>query len=381
MLTLDKSDITLNCSAENKQQAILLIGEALTEKGLVSSNYVEGMKVREAQASTFLGNGIAIPHGTTDTRTLVTKTGVSIHHFPNGVDWGEGNTVYLAIGIAAKSDEHLSILKQLTKVLSADGVEQRLKNVVSQESIVQIINGESADHQVLTEASVLINFPATEMMQLKAVSAGLINCHQQNQQSIASLISRTPTHLGKGLWLVSTNEQVEHTSMSFVSVSEPFEFDHQSVKAMIAFAAKDDAHLPYLTRLQQLIESKDVERLVNANKDDVIALLSSEQNQPSLPEQAAGTDGVEGIFSIKNEHGLHARPGAMLVAEAKKFDATIKVTNLNGDGQSANAKSLMKVIALGVKRGHELKFIAQGEDAQQAIDAIGQAIASGLGEG
>ncbi|EGU61351.1 bifunctional PTS system fructose-specific transporter subunit IIA/HPr protein [Vibrio nigripulchritudo ATCC 27043] len=381
MLTLDKSDITLNCSAENKQQAILLIGEALTEKGLVSSNYVEGMKVREAQASTFLGNGIAIPHGTTDTRTLVTKTGVSIHHFPNGVDWGEGNTVYLAIGIAAKSDEHLSILKQLTKVLSADGVEQRLKNAASQESIIQILNGESADHQVLTEASVLTGFPATEMMQLKAVSAGLINCHQQNQHAIASLISRTPTHLGKGLWLVSTNEQVEHTSVSFVSVSEPFEFDHQSVKAMIAFAAKDDAHLPYLTRLQQLIESNDVERLVNANKDDVIALLSSEQNQPSFPEQAADTDGVEGTFSIKNEHGLHARPGAMLVAEAKKFDANIKVTNLNGDGQSANAKSLMKVIALGVKRGHELKFIAQGEDAQQAIDAISQAIASGLGEG
>ncbi|CCO49739.1 Multiphosphoryl transfer protein (Includes: Phosphocarrier protein HPr; Fructose-specific phosphotransferase enzyme IIA component) [Vibrio nigripulchritudo SOn1] len=381
MLTLDKSDITLNCSAENKQQAILLIGEALTEKGLVSSNYVEGMKVREAQASTFLGNGIAIPHGTTDTRTLVTKTGVSIHHFPNGVDWGEGNMVYLAIGIAAKSDEHLSILKQLTKVLSADGVEQRLKNAASQESIVQIINGESADHSVLTEASVLIDFPATEMMQLKAVSAGLINCHQQNQHAIASLISRTPAHLGKGLWLVSTNEQVEHTSVSFVSVSEPFEYEHQSVKAMIAFAAKDDAHLPYLTRLQQLIESNDVERLVNANKDDVMALMSSQQNQPSLPEQAADTNGVEGTFSIKNEHGLHARPGAMLVAEAKKFDATIKVTNLNGDGQSANAKSLMKVIALGVKRGHELKFTAQGEDAQQAIDAIGQAIASGLGEG
>lgn len=71
----------------------------------------------------------------------------------------------------------------------------------------------------------------------------------------------------------------------------------------------------------------------------------------------------------------------MLVAEAKKFESTIKVENLNGDGKPANAKSLMKVIALGVKRGNELKFTASGPDAQQALDAIGVAIESGLGEG
>lgn len=82
---------------------------------------------REAQHSTYLGNGIAIPHGTTDTRELVKQTGVTAMHFPQGLDWGDGNLVYVAIGIAAKSDEHLGILKQLTRVLSADGVEQALQ--------------------------------------------------------------------------------------------------------------------------------------------------------------------------------------------------------------------------------------------------------------
>ncbi|MCV5736866.1 HPr family phosphocarrier protein, partial [Escherichia coli] len=80
-------------------------------------------------------------------------------------------------------------------------------------------------------------------------------------------------------------------------------------------------------------------------------------------------------------HGLHARPGAMLVAEAKKFESNIRVANLDGDGKAVNAKSLMKVIALGVKHGHQLQFSAEGPDAAQALESIGNAIASGLGEG
>ena len=70
----------------------------------------------------------------------------------------------------------------------------------------------------------------------------------------------------------------------------------------------------------------------------------------------------------------------MLVAEAKKFESTIKVANLDGDGSTVNAKSLMKVIALGVKKGHQLQFTADGADAQQALASIGAAIEAGLGE-
>lgn len=68
------------------------------------------------------------------------------------------------------------------------------------------------------------------------------------------------------------------------------------------------------------------------------------------------------------------------MAEAKKFESNIKVSNLDGDGKSVNAKSLMKVIALGVKHGHQLQFTAEGPDAAQALESIGLAIKSGLGE-
>nr|WP_275887283.1 HPr family phosphocarrier protein [Actinobacillus suis] len=83
---------------------------------------------------------------------------------------------------------------------------------------------------------------------------------------------------------------------------------------------------------------------------------------------------------IQNEHGLHARPSAVLVNEVKKYNATIVVQNLDRDSQLVSAKSLMKIVALGVVKGHRLRFVATGDDAQKAIDGIGAAIAAGLGE-
>ena len=194
MLTLKESDITLDCQAGSKPQAIQLVATTLNAKELVESNYVKGMLERESQSSTYLGNGIAIPHGTTDTRKLVKKTGVSIHHFPQGVDWGNGNIVYLAIGIAAKSDEHLSILKQLTNVLSEDDVQDKLKVATKAIEILDILNGKSSAKSVLEETSILIDFPATDMVQLTAVAAGILkNQEKCRHNTICDLLSSEPS--------------------------------------------------------------------------------------------------------------------------------------------------------------------------------------------
>ncbi|GLQ72557.1 fused PTS fructose transporter subunit IIA/HPr protein [Vibrio penaeicida] len=381
MLTLKESDITLGCQAGSKPQAIQLVATTLNAKELVESNYVKGMLERESQSSTYLGNGIAIPHGTTDTRKLVKKTGVSIHHFPQGVDWGNGNIVYLAIGIAAKSDEHLSILKQLTNVLSEDDVQDKLRVATKAIEILDILNGKSSAKSVLEETSILIDFPATDMVQLTAVTAGILkNQEKCSHNTISDLLSSEPAHLGQGLWMASSSKGVLNTGLSFVSVTDSFTFQDKEVKALIAVVAIDESHIPYLTALQNIIERGEQSTLSSSSASQVLGMLSSKE----IDSKASAVDSaneLEGVFKIRNEHGLHARPGAMLVAEAKKFESTIKVENLNGDGKPANAKSLMKVIALGVKRGNELKFTASGPDAQQALDAIGVAIESGLGEG
>ncbi|EGR7951845.1 fused PTS fructose transporter subunit IIA/HPr protein [Vibrio vulnificus] len=380
MLKLTSSDITLQQSADNKLDAIKNIAAALTEKGLVEQGYVEGMLNREAQNSTFLGNGIAIPHGTTDTRDLVQNTGVAVHHFPHGVDWGDGNKVYLAIGIAAKSDEHLGILKQLTKVLSADGVETRLQQATTEQEIIALLNGEVQLEADFDAASIQLLFPASDMIQMSAVAGGLIkNSGNAGSQFVAELVTKTPTHLGKGLWLVGSDASVTRTAVSFVTTANDCEYQGTPVKGLLAFGACNNAHQAILTNLTQLVYQGQQETLLSANAEQVIAMLTGESFANTSQEPATSENTA--VFKIKNAHGLHARPGAMLVAEAKKFESTIKVANLDGDRSVVNAKSLMKVIALGVKHGHQLQFTAEGPDASQALEAIGAAIASGLGEG
>ncbi len=78
MFQLSTQDIHLAAQADNKNAAITQVAAALTQAGCVTAAYVDGMLAREQQTSTYLGNGIAIPHGTTDTRDQVLNTGVQV---------------------------------------------------------------------------------------------------------------------------------------------------------------------------------------------------------------------------------------------------------------------------------------------------------------
>ncbi|ENM5766637.1 fused PTS fructose transporter subunit IIA/HPr protein [Vibrio mimicus] len=380
MLELTTQDIQLQQHFENKQAAIQGLAQALTAKGLVAEGYAQGMLNREAQHSTYLGNGIAIPHGTTDTRELVKQTGVTAMHFPQGLDWGDGNRVYVAIGIAAKSDEHLGILKQLTKVLSAEGVEQALQQAKTVQQIIAVIKGEAQLSADFDASLIQLQFPASDMVQMSAVAGGLLrNTGCAESEFVADLVTKSPTHLGRGIWLVASDRAVKRTGMSIVTTANHCEYDQQPVKALIAFSVCNDVHQPLLNKITELVFQQQQEKLLQADVSQLLNLFTV-NTEESTPESVSSAE-HNAIFRIKNAHGLHARPGAMLVAEAKKFESTIRVSNLDGDGQVVNAKSLMKVIALGVKHNHQLQFSAEGPDADAALQAIGAAINAGLGEG
>ncbi|MGL4828086.1 MAG: fused PTS fructose transporter subunit IIA/HPr protein [Vibrio sp.] len=380
MLELTTQDIQLQQQFDNKQAAIQGLANALTAKGFVAEGYAQGMLNREAQHSTYLGNGIAIPHGTTDTRELVQQTGVTAMHFPQGLDWGDGNRVYVAIGIAAKSDEHLGILKQLTKVLSAEGVEQALQKAKTAQQIIAIIKGEAQLSADFDASLIQLQFPASDMVQMSAVAGGLLkNTGCADSEFVAELVTKSPTHLGRGVWLVASDRAVKRTGMSIVTTANHCEYQEQTVKALIAFSVCNDAHQSLLNKLSQLVFQQQQEQLLQADVNQLLAMFT--EAEPQVSTDTASQAEHSAVFRIKNTHGLHARPGAMLVAEAKKFESTIRVSNLNGDGQVVNAKSLMKVIALGVKNNHQLQFSAEGSDAEAALQAIGAAINAGLGEG
>ena len=117
MSILSKDRISLQASALDKADAIRKAGELLVTTGCVLPDYVEGMLTREQSMSTSLGNGVAIPHGIYENRDHILKTGISVLQLTDGVDWDEGEKVFMVIGIAASSDEHVGVLSSLADVI------------------------------------------------------------------------------------------------------------------------------------------------------------------------------------------------------------------------------------------------------------------------
>jgi len=118
--------VVLSARAADKADAIRQAGEVLVAAGCVSSPYVDGMLARERVMSTYLGSGIAIPHGEHADLGSVIRTGISVIQIPEGVEWEPGEPVYLVIGIASKSDEHFEALSNLTALLHLPEVVDRL---------------------------------------------------------------------------------------------------------------------------------------------------------------------------------------------------------------------------------------------------------------
>ncbi|ORM57309.1 bifunctional PTS fructose transporter subunit IIA/HPr protein [Pantoea rodasii] len=374
MFQLDVQAIHTGASAQNKEEAIRQVAAALTAAGNVSEGYVNGMLAREQQTTTFLGNGIAIPHGTTDTRDLVLNTGVQVYQFPQGVEWGDGQTAYIAIGIAAKSDEHLALLRQLTHVLSDESIAEQLKTA-SAEDLRALLMGEKQAAEFKFDTSLIaVDVAASDLITLQALNAGRLQAAGAVDAGfIADVVSRTPLSLGQGIWLSDSANGNLNSAVAISRAAAPFVHQGENVALLLTVAATDDRPLTVLGYLSNLLLNNKAERLLKADAAGILALLTSEVDESA--------DQLVAEFTIRNEHGLHARPGTALVTVIKQFNSDITVTNLDGSGKPANGRSLMKVVALGVKKGHRLRFTASGEDAQQALNAIEEAINAGLGEG
>ncbi|OAG45777.1 fused PTS fructose transporter subunit IIA/HPr protein [Salmonella enterica] len=375
MFQLSVQDIHPGEQAGNKEEAIRQIAAALAQAGNVVGGYVDGMLAREQQTSTFLGNGIAIPHGTTDTRDQVLKTGVQVFQFPQGITWGEGQVAYVAIGIAASSDEHLGLLRQLTHVLSDDSVAEQLKSATTAEELRALLMGEKQSEQLkLDNETMTLDVIASSLVTLQALNAArLKEAGAVDAAFVAKTINDSPMNLGQGIWL---NDSAEGNLRSAVAVSratQAFDVEGEKAALLVTVAMNDEQPIAVLKRLGDLLLNNKADRLLSADAATLLALLTS--------DDALTDDVLSAEFVVRNEHGLHARPGTMLVNTIKQFNSEITVTNLDGTGKPANGRSLMKVVALGVKKGHRLRFTAQGEDAEQALKAIGDAIAAGLGEG
>ncbi|CQD38886.1 PTS mannitol transporter subunit IICBA [Yersinia mollaretii] len=146
LFKLGAENIFLNQHATAKEQAIRFAGEQLVKGGYVEPEYVEAMLEREKLTSTYLGESIAVPHGTIEAKDRVLKTGVVFCQYPDGVRFGdeEDEVARLVIGIAARNNEHIQVITSLTNALDDDSVIERLSKTTSVQEVLDLLGGKKS---------------------------------------------------------------------------------------------------------------------------------------------------------------------------------------------------------------------------------------------
>lgn len=126
---LASANILTGLTSESKEAAILRAGRMLEAAGYVDEGYAQAMLERERTATTYMGEGVAIPHGTAEAKTKVKHSGIVVLQYPEGVEFDGGEKARLVIGIAGKGDDHLSILARLSETLENPETLERLCTV------------------------------------------------------------------------------------------------------------------------------------------------------------------------------------------------------------------------------------------------------------
>ena len=219
------------------------------------------------------------------------------------------------------------------------------------------------------------------MLTLTAINAGKLQQQSAVENSFVSeVVSNSALPLGKGLWVTDAVSGNVKNALAFSRAKTIFNHNGKAVKGVLTISAVNDQINETLARLlddevQNILLSGNTQQILTALNGGKVPAVSATQSEGKI-----ATGAVIGTFTVRNEHGLHARPSAVLVNEVKKFTSKITVQNLTRETAPVSAKSLMKIVALGVTQGHRLRFVAEGDDAKQAIEALGKIIASGLGE-
>lgn len=135
---LEPSRIRLRGHAGDRDGAIREVSQMLVDSGAVSPAYVDAMFAREATVSTFMGNGLAIPHGTDEAKDEIRRSALAVVRYDEPIDWG-GQPVRFAIGIAGKNGEHIGILSAIAIAFSEEDQVAQLLAASTPEKLIDLL--------------------------------------------------------------------------------------------------------------------------------------------------------------------------------------------------------------------------------------------------
>ncbi|MGG5329953.1 PTS mannitol transporter subunit IICBA [Enterococcus sp. AZ163] len=135
---LNEENILLNQSFANVEEAIVVSGQILVDKGYVTKDYIDQMIERNQRLPVYVGNHVAIPHGLEESRGAIKESGVSVVQVPEGVAFPDGEIAYVFIGIAGKNNSHLEILSVITSSLIDEENVQRIRRATTAKEIMDV---------------------------------------------------------------------------------------------------------------------------------------------------------------------------------------------------------------------------------------------------
>jgi len=138
---LIKESILTNKVFLDNKEATIAAGNLLLENGYIEKEYIDSMleKLETQSFATYIGNGVAIPHGMSDGSKYVTNTGISVIQVPEGVNWNE-EKAYIVVGIAANSDDHMNVLASLADAIEDVEDAKKLWSETSVERIYELLS-------------------------------------------------------------------------------------------------------------------------------------------------------------------------------------------------------------------------------------------------
>lgn len=141
---LEPANVVAAGTATTRDEAIREAGALLVAAGAVKQEYVDSMFERENSVSTYMGNFLAIPHGTNDAKESIVRSALSLVRYAEPIDW-DGQPVKFAVGIAGLNNEHLEILSKIAVIFSDEDEVQKLIDAGTQDEIFALLQEVNAE--------------------------------------------------------------------------------------------------------------------------------------------------------------------------------------------------------------------------------------------
>lgn len=138
---LTEKTIRLGAKFDSREDAIRACGSLLLKADCIQSAYIEAMVERDRVSTVYVGNGVAVPHGTKDSIQYIKKTGMALVQVPDGIDFGQGQIAKLLVAVAAKGDEHIDLLTEIAQICVNDGELDRLLAATRPSEVLAVLAG------------------------------------------------------------------------------------------------------------------------------------------------------------------------------------------------------------------------------------------------